>query len=233
MSAGEFFDLVKPAFLIASAILSILVFADAQQHRWHSVAALIWSLAAFLLPLVTLPIYLLFRRHHSTKALTSISAARFIGERFLLPFFYGIAIFGFIAVAQYREYNAIDAYLARAQQAKLAGDRARTIREYRQALSLENNAHTHKLLGIELQDEGDWTNALSEFRLAESRGEIDPALFFRIATTLEQLDQPNQASVEYGKFLHSEACQLRGDARCELAKQRFSVTRNESKSINH
>jgi tetratricopeptide (TPR) repeat protein len=227
MSAGEFFDLVRPVFLIISALLSILVLANAQRNGLRALSALIWALATFFLPLVTLPLYLLFRLNYRNKSsqngrIRSGSDVRVVSERFLLPFFYGLSIFALIALSQYREYNAIDAYLARAKQAKLDGDRQRTIREYKAALALDDDAHTHNLLGIEFNEAGDWGAALSEFRLAEWSGEPDPLLPFRIGALLDKLNQPNQAEVEYKRFLYTGAClRVSPNARCEIARQRL------------
>jgi tetratricopeptide (TPR) repeat protein len=227
MSAGEFFDLIRPAFLIVAALLSIFVLANAQRNGFRISSAVIWALATFFLPLVTLPLYLLIRLNYSNKsseapALPSSSPVRMVGERFLLPFVYGLTIFALIALSQYREYNAIDAYLARAKQARLENDSARTISEYKAALRLEDDPHTHKLLGIELDEAGEWTAALSEFRLAEQGGEDDPTLPFRIAVLLDRLDLRNQAALEYERFLYSEVClQVPADHRCETALKRL------------
>jgi Flp pilus assembly protein TadD len=149
----------------------------------------------------------------------------------VLPFFYGAALFALIAVSQYREYNAIDAYLARAQQARLAGDRLRAITEYEAAIALDDDAHTHKLLGIELEDSGDWSAALAEFRLAERGGDPDPLLPFRIGVLLEQLNQLNQAEVEYKRFLYGEACSnVPRDQRCDVAAERIAAAITNTRS---
>lgn len=228
MSAGEFFDLVRPTFLIVSALLSIFVFANAQRNGFRAFSAVLWALATFFLPLVVLPLYLFCRLSYTKKdgaegaRLQSNSRMRLVSERFLLPFFYGIAIFALIALSQYREYNAIDAYLARAQQAQLGNNRPLAIREYKAALALEDDAHTHKLLGIELYNAGDFGGALSEFRLAERGGEDDATLPFRIGVLLELLNQRNQAVVEYKRFLYGEAClTVPHDHRCEVAAERI------------
>jgi len=236
MSAGEFFDLVRPAFLILSALLSIFVLVNARRNGFRAPSSVVWALATFFLPLVTLPLYLLVRvssRHKppQKRKILSGSTVRLVSERFVLPFFYGATLFALIAVSQYREYNAIDAYLARARQARLAGDRLRAIAEYRAALAIEDDAHTHKLLGIELEDSGDWSAALAEFRLSERGGDLDPVLPFRIGVLLYQLNQLNQAEVEYKRFLNSEACSsVLRDRRCDVAAERITAALTNSRS---
>jgi tetratricopeptide (TPR) repeat protein len=229
MSAGEFFDLVRPAFLILSALFSLWVLTNAQRNGFRAYSSLIWALATFFLPLVTIPLYLLVRlnwakeSHPAVEKQKPSSTAHLFTERLLLPFLYGTTIFVLIAISQYRDYNAIDAHLARAKQASLDGDRQRTIREYKAALTGEDNAHTHKLLGIEYSNAGEWGAALSEFRLAERGQEADETLPFRIAVVLDLLNQPNQAAVEYKRFLYSEAClKMLNDDRCEVAKKRLN-----------
>jgi hypothetical protein len=228
MSAGEFFDLIRPVFLIVSALISTFVFASALRLGFRIISASIWALTTFFLPLVVFPLFILVRLTNvkSASGRKSQSATRFVSERFLLPFFYGLAIFVLIAIAQYREYNAIDAYLARAQQAKLRNNRSLSIREYRAALALEDNAHTHKLLAQELSDNGNLQGALAEFRLAEQGGEEDETLPFTIAKLLDSLNQPNQAIVEYKRFLYGGGCQkLPLDSRCKVAADK--VNQNE------
>ena len=127
-----------------------------------------------------------------------------------------------IGIYLYRDRNSIDAHLARAEQAKVLHQREKAIREYRAALALEANPHTHKLLGIELADSGQWSEALSEFRAAERGGEPDDLLPFRIGQALEASIQRSEAVIEYKKFLNSHACtQALPDERCETARKRM------------
>jgi len=71
----------------------------------------------------------------------------------------------------YFDGRSVDAHLARGTQAKLTEDHATVIREYRRALALEDDPHTHKLLAIELAQTGQLDEAVSEFRLAQQGGE--------------------------------------------------------------
>jgi hypothetical protein len=101
----------------------------------------------------------------------------------------------------------------------------KTIREYRAALDVEDNPHTHKLLGIELADSGQWTEALSEFRAAERGGEPDELLRFRIGQALEAIGHQTEGATEYRKFLNSKACtKVLPDERCAVARQQAAQT---------
>ena len=227
MSAGEFFDLIRPAFLILSALVSTWVLVDARRKGFPYVWAFTWALGTVVLPFVVFPLYFAVQflrvkdgeARHTTRTLWS---------RFLLPSVYLISLFVLIAVSEYRASNTVDMHLARATQAKLAGKRAQVIREYRAALAIEDNPHTRKLLGIELSDEGDWSSALAEFRLAERGGEPDGSLPFRIARLLDALNQRNQALIEYKRFVHSEACVKDPvDPECDVARQRIEQTNQQ------
>lgn len=232
ISAGEFFELLRPAAYVLSALLSIWVLASARRRRFQLYMGIAWALGTFLLPFIVLPLYLIvliFR--HSPERLGSASEttsepypevqALPIGHRFLLPAAYGVMLLGVTAVYLYRDYNSVDAHLARAAQAKLSNQSAKTIREYRAALALEENPHTHKLMGIELAEAGQWAAALNEFRLAEKGGELDESLSFRLAQALNAEGDHSGSLIEYQRFLGSHACtQELPDSRCKTAKQR-------------
>lgn len=218
MSAGEFFDLVRPALLFLSAVLSTWVLVNAHRSGIRIFGSLLWAIATLILPFVTVPLYLtykIFRRR-------SGSASR--GNPLLLAIvsiLYLSTMVGLIFAFEHRESNSVDRHLAKATEAKLAGDRRRAINEYKAALQIENDPHTRKLLGLELSDEGEWQAALSELQSAERGGEPDPSLPFRIARLLDALNQTAQATMEYKRFLYSEACtKLQPDSPCEIARQR-------------
>ena len=232
ISAGEFFELLRPAAYGLSALLSIWVLASTRRRGFRLYIGLLWALGTFFLPFVVLPVYLIvliFRRQtkrsrRSTSedklAPNAESQAPQIKYRFLLPFVYGIMLLGATGVYLYRDYNSVDGHLARAVQAKLSNQPSKTIREYRAALSLEENPHTHKLLGLELADGGQWAEALKEFRLAEQGGEPDESLPFRIAQVLNAKGNQSESLIEYQRFLGSHACtQEPPDYRCEFARK--------------
>ncbi|HEY6215317.1 MAG TPA: hypothetical protein VIW74_01560 [Pyrinomonadaceae bacterium] len=163
MSAGELFDLIMPAAYVASALLSTWVLASARK-RFAIQYAFAIALATLLLPLVVFPLYLvviMWRR-------TGTRPRRW---RYLLPLLYGAILLSAIGLFVYFESRTVDAHLARAARAKLVYDHQTVIKEYRQALALEDNPHTHKLLAIELADAGYKQEADAEFRLAEQGGE--------------------------------------------------------------
>src|SRR5262249_53281399 len=116
------------------------------------------------LPVVVLPVYLavilLWRR--------PVRPRRW---RLLLPLAYAALLLVVFGLSFNQENQSVDAHLARAVQAKLTEDHARAIREYRRALAIENDPHTHKLLALELAQTGQLDEAASEFRLAQQGGE--------------------------------------------------------------
>lgn len=233
ISAGEFFELLRPAAYILSALLSIWALASARRRGFRVYAGLGWALGTFSLPFVVFPLYLSFLILRHSGKLSRLSTNQPDLEentnsqgpktrhRFLLPAMYGIVLLGLTGLYLYRDYNSVDAHLARATQAKLSSQPAKTIREYRAALSLEDSPHTHKLLGLELADGRQWDEALKEFRLAEKGGEPDERLPFLIAQSLEATQHYDNAIREYGRFLGSHACsQAPADQRCVVSQQR-------------
>ena len=225
ISAGEFFELIRPAALVVSALASIWILKSARRHRFRDHLAVAWALATLFFPLITLPMYVIvrfIRRGHRIPLPDHSAALRW---QVAMPLTYAALVLSLIAVYLYRDQHSVDAYLASAAQAKVSGERMGTIDAYRAALKLEDNAHTRKLLAIELANEGDWTEALFQFREAEQDGETDDFLSFNIATMLNALNLPNQAAVEYQRFLTGKACtQQLPDDRCALAKARVQAT---------
>ncbi len=222
ISAGELFELIRPAMLFVAVLLSSWVFFDARKRRFGDALSLAWSLGTFLLAPVVLPLYLavlLLRqcKRHSAVA----SRVRF---PLAIPLVYLIALLAFLCLYLLQDSNSADVHLARATQAKLAGKRETVLAEYRKALTLEDDPHTHKLLANELSEAGYWTEALAEFRLAERGGEPDPLVTLRIANLLEMMGYVNQATLEYQKFLSSALClKTRDDPRCLAVANRVEA----------
>jgi hypothetical protein len=163
MSAGELFDLIMPVANVASALLSAWVFASARK-RFALHYAFGIALATLLLPLVVFPLYIaviIWRR-------TGKPPQRW---RYVLPLLYAAILLSAIGLFVYLDGRSVDAHLARAARAKLVDDHHTAIREYRQALALEDDPHTHRLLAIELANAGCTQEANAEFRLAEEEGE--------------------------------------------------------------
>jgi len=231
ISAGEFFELIRPAALVVSALASIWVLTSARRHRFRDHIAIAWALATIFFPLVTLPMYLFARFRRRDRRIQLADHPATLRWPVAMPLTYAVLVLSLIAVYLYRDQNSIDAHLASAAQAKVSGRRTGTIDGYRAALKLEDNAHTRKLLAIELANAGDWTEALFQFREAEQDGESDDFLSFNIARMLDVLNLPNQAAVEYQRFLTSKACtQPLPDDRCASANARVQATFPQSGS---
>lgn len=213
ISAGELFDLIRPAVLILSALLSIWVLASARK-RFSFLIALLWAAATFFLTPIVLPLYLIVLLFRRGRPFSRQPRWRFAG-----PLVYGLAVVGGIALYLNNQNRGVDVHLARAAYAKIRGNRVDAIEEYRAALQEEDDPHTRKLLGVELFESGYWTEALSELRRAEHGGERDDLVILRIASLLDALDQPNQARLEYQRFLSSPLCtQPVPDWRCGTAR---------------
>ena len=213
VSGGELFELIRPAALVLSALLSTWVLVSALK-RFALLTSILWAIATFLLPLIVGPLYvtvIIFRSRRTWKL-------RPRSRRWLFSLAYGLLLVTSIGVYIVRDKRSVDAYLARASQAKVNNDRAGAIRQYRTALRIENDAHTHKLLAIELADAGMLQEAVDEFRLAQSGGEPDDSISYRIGELLEKMNRPAEASIEYRKFAASEMCNRNErDSRCETA----------------
>jgi tetratricopeptide (TPR) repeat protein len=236
MSAGEFFDLIRPAVLLVSAALSTWVLASARK-RFPFYQALLWALGTLFFPLIILPLYfvaLLVKKRKIAATVPSSgdhshSSASPIKWRFAATALYALIVFSSIGIYLYRDHESVDAHLARAVRARLDGDRTRTIREYKQALALEDDPHTHKLLAVELADLGSLTDAISEFRLALHGGEPDDSIHFRLGSLLDQIGHKDEASLEYEEFLKSKTCTREpADFRCEAARQRVSKDKSSA-----
>lgn len=138
-----------------------------------------------------------------------------------LPVFYALALLSIGAVYFYRDYHSFDAHLARAANARLLNQRDATIREYRAALRLSDDAHTHKLLTVQLAEDGQHEAALAELRAAERGGDEDALLPYRLAHALDALGRPAEADIEYQKFAQSSLCvRPSPDVRCAEASAR-------------
>jgi len=211
MSAGELFDLIRPAVNLISALISTWVLISARK-RFRSWQALSWAVVTFFLPLVVVPLYfvalLMWRR-------PKIQSVKW---RFLIPLLYLTMILASPAVYTYVSEKPVDIHLTRAALAKVNSDTATAVREYREALKLEDSPHTHKLLAIELENQGYLMEAITEFRTAELGGEPDDTIQFRLGVLLEKIYHPGESLLEFKKFVMSDTC-LQVDTRCEAARR--------------
>jgi len=163
ISAGELFELIRPIFVVISILLSAWVLASARK-RFSNLLAFAWAIGTLFLPLVVLPVYL-------SVILIWQWPVRSRRWRWLLPLAYATILLAGVGMFFRHESGTVDEYLARATQAKLADDYATAIDCYRRALTIENNAHIHKLLAIELANAGELNGAVQELRVAEQGGE--------------------------------------------------------------
>jgi len=178
MPAGQLFDLVMPAAFAVSALLSTWVLASARK-RFQLHYALALAIGTLFLPLIVFPIYLVLMMYRPK-----------IGPpkrwRYSLPLLYATIAWLVIGAYFYFDSRSVDAHLARATQAKLVEDSTTAIREYRAALALDDDPHTHKLLAIELANAGHIAEAISEFQLAERSGETCDDRDFRCIAAKER-----------------------------------------------
>jgi MFS family permease len=152
-----------PAAFVVSALLSTWVLASARR-RFQLLYALGLAIGTLFFPVIVFPIYLVLMLWHKRSG----PPPRW---RFTLPLLYGTIAVSAIIAFYYFDNRTVDAHLARANRAKLREDTNTAIREYKAALALEDNPHTHKLLAIELVKAGRSEEAKVEFRLAEQGGE--------------------------------------------------------------
>jgi tetratricopeptide (TPR) repeat protein len=146
-------------------------------------------------------------------------------KRYAPSLLYSLALLSASAIYFYRDYRSFDAHLARGARARLLGRRDAAIREYRSALRFNDDAHTHKLLAVQLAEDGQTEAALAEFRAAERGGEPDELLALRIASSLDALGRAGEAADEYRKFLQGGSCtRPLPDARCAEAAARLGQT---------
>jgi len=212
ISAGQLFDLIMPAAFVLSALLSTWVLASARK-RFPLHYAFGLALGTLFLPLIVVPLYLaimLWRK----------AAGPPVSWRYALPMLYATITLSTIGVFYYLDSRSADAHLARATQAKLVEDTQKAIREYRLALAIEDDPHTHKLLAIELANDGQVSEAIAEFRRAQEGREPDDLIHYRLALLFERLNQSEQARSEFQNFVLTKTC-AQIDQRCEDARQRL------------
>ncbi|HEV2913957.1 MAG TPA: hypothetical protein VGX92_11815 [Pyrinomonadaceae bacterium] len=250
ISAGEFFELMRPASWTLSALLSTGVLASARRQGFKPYWTWAWTLSTLFFPFIILPLYLLARTRarrrrrrrrdgealqgpgpteHAAELPVKASAAAYTLSASwtrILPALYLVACLSLIALFFYRDYGSLDAHLWRANNAKLRGPHAKVIAEYRAALRLEDDPHTRKLLAIELAAAGRAEEALAEFRAAERGGEPDEQIPYRMGVLLDTLGRTAEAAIEYDRFLSARACtQAPPDALCVQARARVARIR--------
>jgi hypothetical protein len=219
MSAGEFFDLIRPAAILIAALVSTWVLTSARK-RFSLLIAFACAIGTLFLPLIVFPLYLVtllfFRKRNDSN----------LRGRFKLPLLYAAVVLTFISIYFYRDYESADAHLARATQARLIYDRQKTISELQKALAVDDDPHTHKLLAVEFAEAGYWSDAISEYRLAEKGGEPDDSIHLQLGMLLEKINQTGQAQLEYHEFLSSTTCSVPNNV-CDAARNRLEQLRSQ------
>jgi Uncharacterized protein conserved in bacteria containing a divergent form of TPR repeats len=212
MSASELFDLVRPVVVVASALFSTWILFSSRR-RFPFYQALLWAITTYLFPLIIVPLYwvVLLWKHPQVYS--------HVKHRFIIPLTYLVTILGIAAGYKYFDDRTVDAYLARAANAKVKTDPISAIREYREALKIEDTAHTRKLLAVTLEEAGLYAEAITEYRAAESGGEPDDSIHYRLGVLLERSNQKEQSIIEFESFVSSGTC-LHVDDRCEDARHR-------------
>jgi tetratricopeptide (TPR) repeat protein len=251
ISAGDVSEALRPALYALSVLASAWVFASARcRGRFRPSAVWAWAAATFFLPAVTLPLYLVARMYarpaapgdSKTETVESASdeeearpedaespggtdeprAAEPLRRRLLPTLLYAAVLLLAGGIYFYQDYRSFDAHLARGARAKLNGRRAQTIKEYRAALGVRDDAHTRKLLGLELLEDGRAEEAVAELRAAEAGGEPDGRLPFRLAAALDALGRRAEAAEAYERFGRGPLCaQDRPDDLCAAATARL------------
>ncbi len=225
---------MRPAAFVLTAILSTWILSDSLRKRFPVALIIGWTLGTLLFPPVIFPLYLIFRiafRKRETRRDDEDESVADSAEHQrrettrtprLLPLIYLLSLLSFGALFYILDYKSVDAHLARATHARLLGNREKTISELRAALAIEDDAHTHYLLGVELEEAGRSEEALAEFRAAGRGGEPDPELHFHLGTTLDALNKRDEANDEFRKFLTSALCtHAPADARCAAVESRL------------
>lgn len=222
ISAGQWFELMLPVWFAVTALLSAWVLASARRRGMSAAAVTLWTLGTLFFPLIILPLYLIARSYRLRREEESEPPP--LPLRKTLPLVYLSVMLGLGSLYFYMDRRSPDAYHMRANQARVREQREQVIAEYRAALKLEDDAHTHNLLGKELQAVGRYDEALSEFRTAERMGEADNLLPLNIAQSLDELKRFDEARPEYERFLNGPLCaEMPHDRLCAHARMRVAA----------
>ncbi len=213
MSASELFDLISPAVTVISAVVSTWVLTSARR-RFKLYQALLIAGASFFLPLIVVPLYLV------TLLLWKRPRVQLVKWRLVIPLAFLVVLLGTLTLNKFLDDRTVDAHLSRAKLAKVKNDPNTAASEYRKAIEIENDPHTHKLLAHVLEGAGNLNEAITELRIAEKGGEPDDAIYYHLGDFLQRAQRKDESIVELKKFVASPTC-LQIDARCEDARQRI------------
>lgn len=218
-SASLFSATLRPWLFIACALLSTAALYDTRRCGFAFYASALWTLAILFYPHIFFPLYLIARyrqrRNSDHRAHSATSSRRAIALNLLIPLVYlSLVVSVFIFLFE-RDEHSFDACLERAVAAKVRDDHHAAIDNYRAALAVQTDAHTRKLLGLELFEVKNWAAALEQFRAAQDAGEPDAALDYYIATSLANLKRDTEAHPYFARFYRSALCtQAVPDQKC-------------------
>lgn len=229
------FELMLPASFALTVVLSTWVLASARSLSFSAPAIILWTLGTLFFPFIILPLYLIARSYRRRREKDCVNDDDNDSEngandkhaprplRRTLPLAYLMVMLSLGALYFYIDSKSVDAHLARANQARVQDQRERVIKEYRAALALEDDAHTHNLLGKELAAVRRWDEALPELSAAERMGEPDDELPYNIAEALYNLQRDGEATQQYKRFLDGPLCkETPPNNRCAAAKERLN-----------
>lgn len=220
VSAGSLTELLQPLLFAAAAFASAVVLADTLRCGFAFYVVIGWTLAALFYPHIFLPLYLAFRLF---KGRPTQARRRTVGQkllRVLTPaLLYVLVVLTLGVWWRERDEHSFEGYLEQAVAARLRDRHLAAADAYRAALRQQDDAHTHKLLAMELMATRQWAEALEHLRAAERGGEDDEALSFYLAATLDGLKRRDEAVPYYRKFITSSLCTRPvPDERCQNAR---------------
>lgn len=223
LSASVLASAFDALLFVSTALLAAAVFAEALRADRPFYAALAWSVGVLYLPHVFLPLYVVYVLWRRPAINRRVFARWGVPPAILLLVTLAVGFYFFR-----KDRNSFDAHVERAGGARLRGRRDEAIDEYRAALRLHpDDAHTRKLLGLELSDARRWPEALEQLRAARDGGDDDAALDFHLGRALEESRRAAEAERSYQEFLRGELCAGDvPDARCQTARERLTIMKN-------
>lgn len=246
ITAADLSEFARPALFAGAALASVWVFHDARRRGgFGRLSACAWALLTLAFPPAVLPLYLAARLYTPPAAPAEEAAdgeeadeatppASGKGRAATLVYAAALALAG--GLYFYVDYVSFDSRLARAERAKLNQRGAEAVAEYRAALRGRDDAHTRKLLALELLRAGRAEEALAELRAAGPGPpqERDDSLHFHTAEALDALGRRREAAAEYRLFLQSPSCAPPSrEERCDAARARLSDPANREAFCNN
>lgn len=221
VSAGGLTEVLQPVLFAVAALVSAIVLADALRGGFNIYEVAGWTLATFFYPYIIFPLYIIARFIKRREPRPRRKFTQTILRVFVPAFVYLLIILSIGAVLREREAHSFEHYLERAIAARLRDRHLEAADAYRAALAVQDDPHTHKLLGVQLMMSHKWADAYEHFLAAEKGGENDEALSFYLASVLDELKRGDEAVGYYLKFTTTSLCKRAvPDQRCQSAQAR-------------